>query len=79
LLLSAGGNISAITVFPGSTLADIDVMADSSAVTAGTVLLNQFVKINSSRGGVTRDRKLQFVNSSRELEMRDIPQNFVKP
>jgi hypothetical protein len=36
------------------------------------------IKINSSRG-VMRDPKFQFVNSSRELELRDIPQNFVNP
>lgn len=33
------------------------------------------IKTNSSRG-VTRDPKFQF-NSSRELELRDIPHNFV--
>jgi hypothetical protein len=36
------------------------------------------IKINSSRG-VTRDPKFQFVNSSRELELHDIPQSFVNP
>jgi hypothetical protein len=48
--------------------------AQRALVFQGRTGIYCIIKTNSSRG-VTRDPKFQF-NSSRELELRDIPQNF---